>query len=100
MINIVLAAGYATRLYPLTENTPKPLLEIGGSTLLDRLINDIDKISDITEHVIVSNHKFIKQFEEWKDKSRYTKPITIIALVRNKKKAEEKFKSKKYKELE
>ena len=78
MINIVLAAGYATRLYPLTENTPKPLLEIGGSTLLDRLINDIDKISDITEHVIVSNHKFIKQFEEWKDKSRYTKPITII----------------------
>ncbi len=44
MKNIVIAAGYATRLYPLTENFPKPLLEIGNSTILGRLLDDIDRI--------------------------------------------------------
>ena len=53
MKNIVIAAGYATRLYPLTENFPKPLLQIGGSTILGRLIEDIDRIEDINEHIVV-----------------------------------------------
>lgn len=78
MKNIVLAAGYATRLYPLTENFPKPLLEIGGITILDRLIQDIDKIEEINEHIIVTNHKFINHFQVWKSNSCYSKPITII----------------------
>ena len=78
MKTIVIAAGYATRLYPLTENFPKPLLEIGGSTILGRLLDDIDQISEITEHVIVTNHRFAHIFEEWKEKTRYTKPITIV----------------------
>ncbi len=56
MKNIVIAAGYATRLYPLTENFPKPLLKIGKSTILDRLIQDIDKIDDIeTEKLLRIN---------------------------------------------
>ena len=78
MKTIVIAAGYATRLYPLTENFPKPLLEIGGSTILGRLLDDIDQIEEITEHVIVTNHKFAHIFEEWKEKTRYTKPMTIV----------------------
>ena len=78
MKTIVIAAGYATRLYPLTENFPKPLLEIGGSTILGRLLDDIDGIPEITEHVIVTNHRFAHIFEEWKEKTRYTKPITIV----------------------
>jgi glucose-1-phosphate thymidylyltransferase len=78
MKNIVLAAGYATRLYPVTENFPKPLLSIGNSTILDRLIQDIDKIDEIDEHVIVTNHKFKKHFNEWKEKSNYQKPIILI----------------------
>jgi glucose-1-phosphate thymidylyltransferase len=78
MKNIVIAAGYATRLYPLTENCPKPLLKIGMNTILGRLLDDIDKIPEITEHIIVSNHKFVHHFEDWKNEKRYTKPVTII----------------------
>ncbi len=78
MIDIVLAAGYATRLYPLTENFPKPLLKIGGKSILDRMIADIDAIADITEHIVVTNHKFAEHFESWAEKSSYDKPITVI----------------------
>ena len=78
MKNVVLAAGYATRLYPVTENFPKPLLEVGGVTILDRLIRDIDTIDEVDEHLIVSNHKFLPHFEKWANDSRYTKKITII----------------------
>ena len=78
MKNIILAAGYATRMYPLTENFPKPLLKIGDKTILDRLMEDVDGFDEITEHVLVTNHKFVGIFEDWKAKSNYTKPITII----------------------
>lgn len=78
MKNIVLAAGYATRLYPLTENFPKPLLEINGISILDRLIRDIDQIDEIDEHIIITNHKFFHCFEEWKNTVAYSKPIVII----------------------
>ena len=78
MKNIVLAAGYATRLYPITENFPKPLLAVGGTTILDRLISDIDAIDEVDAHLIVSNHKFLPHFEKWATESQYIKPITII----------------------
>ncbi len=78
MKNIVIAAGYATRLYPLTENFPKPLLQIGESTILGRLIDDIDAIEGIDEHIIVSNHKFAGIFEAWAKKQQTKHPITII----------------------
>ena len=78
MINVILAAGYATRLGELTKNFPKPLLKIGNSTILGRMLDDIDKINDITEHVIVTNHKFSPIFEQWAAEQNYSKPITII----------------------
>ena len=78
MINIIIAAGYATRLGELTKNFPKPLLEIGKTTILGRMLDDIDRIPQITEHVIVTNHKFAHIFEEWAAKQTYTKPIRII----------------------
>lgn len=62
---IILAAGYATRLYPLTENFPKPLLEVCGKTILDRLIDDISSSGDVDEFVTVTNHKFAPHFERW-----------------------------------
>lgn len=58
---LILAAGYATRLYPLTENFPKPLLEVQGKTILDWLIEDIGG----TETVVVTNHRFAPIFEDW-----------------------------------
>lgn len=65
MKNIVIAAGYATRLYPLTENFPKPLLSVGSATILDRLLADVDAAPEIDGHIIVTNHKFAPHFEQW-----------------------------------
>ena len=78
MKNIVIAAGYATRLGELTKNFPKPLLKIGESTILGRMLDDIDRIPEIDEHVIVTNHKFAPVFEEWRRGLSYEKPVTII----------------------
>jgi glucose-1-phosphate thymidylyltransferase len=62
---IVLAAGYATRLYPLTFDRPKPLLDVGGKPLLDRLLDRVLAIGDIDETIVVTNAKFASAFEEW-----------------------------------
>ena len=78
MKNIVIAAGYATRLGELTKNFPKPLLKIGENTILGRMLDDIDKIPEIDEHIIITNHKFAGIFEEWASEQSYTKPVTIV----------------------
>ncbi|MCL1610396.1 nucleotidyltransferase family protein [Marseilla massiliensis] len=78
MKNIVIAAGYATRLGELTKNFPKPLLKIGNNTILGRMIDDIDSIPEITEHIIVTNHKFAETFRQWASEQHYSKPVTII----------------------
>lgn len=77
---VVLAAGYATRLYPLTENFPKPLLRIGESTILGRLIKDIEAIYGIDEIIVVTNHKFAKNFENWAAEKKKTiqKKISVL----------------------
>lgn len=62
---LILAAGYATRLYPLTENFPKPLLEVAGKSILDWLIDDMSQTGLIDEYIVISNHKFAHIFEEW-----------------------------------
>ena len=62
---LILAAGYATRLYPLTENFPKPLLKVGEKAILDWLIDDLALTGRIDEYIVVTNHKFAKVFEEW-----------------------------------
>ena len=80
MKDIILAAGYATRLYPLTKNFPKPLLEVGGQTILDRLISDLDAIGDIDEHIVVSNGRFFGAFERWAAdaRKRCRKPLVLL----------------------
>ncbi len=62
---LILAAGYATRLYPLTENFPKPLLKVGDKAILDWLIEDLEKTGLIDEYIVVTNHKFAHIFENW-----------------------------------
>lgn len=54
------------------------MLKIGNSTILGKMLDDIDNIDDITEHVIVTNHKFAPIFEQWAAEQHYSKPITII----------------------
>lgn len=78
MKTVILAAGYATRLYPVTENTPKPLLSIRGVSILDRLMRDVDTIPEIEEHIVVCNHKFVSQFETWKKQCDLLKPVRIV----------------------
>jgi glucose-1-phosphate thymidylyltransferase len=73
---LILAAGYATRLYPLTENFPKPLLEVNGKTILDWLIDDIDTAELVDEYIVISNHKFVKHFENWA--TTRSQEITVI----------------------
>ena len=78
MKNIVIAAGYATRLGELTRNFPKPLLKIGENTILGRMLDDIDRIPEIDEHIIVTNHKFAPIFSAWAKEQSYTKKLTIV----------------------
>ena len=73
---LILAAGYATRLYPLTENFPKPLLKVAGKSILDWLIEDLNKTGLIDEYIVVTNHKFAPIFEEWA--AQHESPIHVI----------------------
>ena len=78
MKTIVIAAGYATRLGELTKNFPKPLLKIGNKSILERMLDDIDTITDIDEHIIITNHRFAPFFEDWAKEQHYSKPVTIV----------------------
>ncbi len=73
---LILAAGYATRLYPLTENFPKPLLKVQEKTILDWLIEDIDTAGVVDEYVVISNHKFADHFRTWEE--GHSQKITIL----------------------
>ena len=78
MKSLILAAGYAVRLQPLTLTTPKPLLPIGGKKLIDRILDKVAGIKGIDSIYIVSNHKFFKNFEEWANLSPYRNKISTI----------------------
>lgn len=73
---LILAAGYATRLYPLTENFPKPLLKVQGKTILDWLLEDIDGAGVVDGYIVISNHKFADHFRAWADNHKL--PITVL----------------------
>lgn len=75
---IVLVAGYASRLYPLTLNTPKALLTLNGVTLLDYLMEKVADIDVIDEVILVSNDKFYNNFLEWKNTYTGNKKITVL----------------------
>jgi len=61
----VLAAGYATRLYPLTKDRPKPLLELGGRPLVDWILDRIAEVGEVEETHLVTNAKFAPAFHAW-----------------------------------
>lgn len=74
MKQLILAAGYATRLAPLTDHTPKPLLPIGGRPMLERVLASTEAIGPFEETIIITNNKFAGQFEGWLVGHRATNP--------------------------
>jgi glucose-1-phosphate thymidylyltransferase len=77
---IILAAGYATRLYPLTLDRPKPLLPVGEVPIIERIMEKIEPLEEVDEVFVVTNEKFHSHFEEWKNayQDKTKKKITII----------------------
>lgn len=78
---LILAAGYATRLYPLTLNQPKPLLPVAGKPMIEHVLDHLKDIPGIDEVLVVTNSKFITHFEKWAsgyDKGAASFPITIV----------------------
>jgi glucose-1-phosphate thymidylyltransferase len=69
---IILAAGYATRLYPLTLNQPKPLLPVAGKPMLEHVLDNVRTIEAIDHAYVVTNAKFVNHFQQWAD--RYQSP--------------------------
>jgi glucose-1-phosphate thymidylyltransferase len=75
---IILCAGYATRLYPLTKDTPKSLLKVKGKPLLNYIFEKLEEVSLIDEVFIISNDKFYSNFVSWKKNFESSKKIKII----------------------
>ncbi len=75
---IILVAGYATRLYPLTKTTPKPLLSVGGKPIIDYIVDEINTLDAVDSIFVISNHKFAEHFEKWAANKPNPKPITVI----------------------
>jgi glucose-1-phosphate thymidylyltransferase len=77
MHGIILAAGYATRLYPLTKDQPKPLLSVGGKRMVEHLIEKMEDIPQLQTIHIITNDKFYLNFKRWADDYNSTKNIII-----------------------
>lgn len=75
---ILLAAGYATRLYPLTKDRPKPLLDVAGRTILEHILQKIEVCDQIDQIYIVTNDKFYEHFNQWVQSYHSSKPIQVI----------------------
>jgi len=75
---VVLAAGYAIRLYPLTENQPKPLLNVGDKPIVEHIIDKIQELKEVDEVFVVTNHKFYPMFNGWLNDYKTDKKIKII----------------------
>lgn len=75
---LILAAGYATRLYPLTKKFPKPLLEVEGRPIIDYIVDKLRPIPAIDEIIVVTNSKFISYFRRWAKLIRIGKKITLV----------------------
>jgi len=62
---IILAAGYGTRLYPITKNKPKPLLEIKGKSIIQYILEKIFEVKDVDKIYIVTNGKFFDMIDRY-----------------------------------
>ncbi|RME83884.1 MAG: nucleotidyltransferase family protein, partial [Planctomycetota bacterium] len=75
---ILLAAGYATRLYPLTKNQPKPLLKVGEKTICDHILDKVMVLKDVDQIYVITNDKFYSHFCEWREEKEEKGRIQIL----------------------
>lgn len=75
---VLLCAGYATRLYPLTENFPKPLLKIADRPMIEHILERLRPVEAIDEILVVTNHKFAAQFSAWAASYSYRVPVAVV----------------------
>src|SRR4030043_1736960 len=75
---LILAAGYATRLYPLTKEYPKPLLKVKERPIIDFILDKLKVKDDIDEIIVVTNSKFMPQFKKWQRGLGVKKPVTLV----------------------
>jgi len=75
---LILGAGYATRMYPLTKDRPKPLLPVAGKPMIEHITDKVEVLPEITHIYVVTNHKFYDHFRRWAEGYRCPKPITVL----------------------
>jgi glucose-1-phosphate thymidylyltransferase len=75
---LILAAGYATRLYPLTREYPKPLLEVRGKPIIEYIAEKLNALKEIEEILVITNSKFFPHFKRWREKAGADKPLKVI----------------------
>lgn len=75
---VFLCAGYATRLYPLTEHQPKPLLQVAGKALMDHLLDKLKPLGSLEKITVVSNGRFFGHFCKWREHIQLEIPVSII----------------------
>ena len=78
---IILAAGYATRLYPLTLNQPKPLLDVAGMPMIERVLESLAPVEGIDQAYVVTNAKFVGHFQRWASRYRARTAATASRLL-------------------
>jgi glucose-1-phosphate thymidylyltransferase len=78
---LILAAGYATRLYPLTLTQPKPLLPVAGKPMIEHVLDNLASISGLDRVYVVTNAKFVGHFQRWADQYRATKARLNFTIV-------------------
>ncbi|MDD5005145.1 MAG: nucleotidyltransferase family protein [Candidatus Omnitrophica bacterium] len=75
---LILAGGYATRLYPITLDVSKPLLKIDNRAIIDFAIQQLNKVSGLKEIIVVTNDKFYSDYHRWKNKLKIKARVTIV----------------------
>lgn len=78
MTCVLLAAGYATRLYPLTTNYPKALLKVGNKAIIDRILENVDRSCNVDRYVLVTNNRFAGIFNGWAKSVSYSAPVVVL----------------------
>ena len=78
---LILAAGYATRLYPLTRSKAKPLLEVAGKPMIEWVLDNLAPVPDLETIYVVTNNKFAADFQAWADGYKARNPATKFKII-------------------